>query len=408
MNRLILRTFSILFFIYSSFTWASKIEEEQLLALMRTHLADVLHACQDVAGAFIDVEPLGDSGGSFINSVYLIKTSEQKEYIIKIENPIWKGSKTLNEVAALTFLSRYSNLPVPSVIAFNNDSEHSPFGQEYLIMPKLKGRPLNLVINGLYQDREKYDHLLDQLADIIAELKQFEFPYIGNFLAIPIERAGLQIGGIVDFAGYQIDQPCSTYSAYAQHALTYYIQEMERLVKEESPDKKLYQYYIPILKDLLQKGNFDSLNDAQDRFVFSHQDFVMKNILVDGVTVTGILDWEWSGSALQEIESMTGFDFLLTEDDKACFNEKLAERGLKNFFSVPPKGRQLFYRLIGNVYSLVAFREWREGKLEHTAKFLNQKLEQRKIRRDSQFDWESFILDLTQDLNHCIKQFMEL
>jgi hypothetical protein len=96
----------------------------------------------------------------------------------------------------------------------------------------------------------------------------------------------------------------------------------------------------------------------------------MKNILVLDDEVTAILDWEWSGSALMEIEPMTGFDFLLNEEDRLYFAKKLETLGVNDFFATPNSQRQLFFRLIGNVYTLVAFREWREGKLEHTAKIL--------------------------------------
>lgn len=396
-----------LFFSHTSLFAApsSPSDEWQLLTRMGENLGHILNDQEKINGQFLEVKPLQDGGASFINSVYLITTTTGEELIIKIGNPVWKGSKTLNEVTALNFLKHHSCIPVPSVIAFDNDTTHSLIGAEYIIMPRMRGKPLSLEINRLYQDPISYYKVLDQLAEAIAELKTHHFTQIGNFLPASAETHELQIGGIVDFSGYQIDEPCISYSEYAKHALNYYIQEMEGLIQNEALDKDIFQRNLPNLKNLLDSPSFQYLNQENETFVFSHQDFVMKNILVDGDEITAILDWEWSGSALMELEPMTGFDFLFTEEDRSYFSKRLEMHGIVDFFAKPNTYRQLFYRLIGDVYTLVAFREWREGKLEHTAKFLHQKLEQRKIRNDPDFDCEKFLKEVELDLQECISDF---
>lgn len=387
---------------------SSKEDEQSFLSLMDSQLGSIIDGKEQVKGKYLDVKPLQDGGTSFINSVYLITTTEGEELIIKIGNPIWKGFKTLNEVSALKYLKHNSVIPVPAVLAYENDTERSSIGAEYIIMPRMSGRPLSLEIDNLYKNKLSYKKVLDQLAATIAELKTHKFTHIGNFLTSDEGDLELRIGGIVDFAGYQIEQPCKTYSEYAKHALSYYIQEMEVLIGKGAPEAQLYIHYIPILRDLLDDPNFQYFDHENDSFVFSHQDFVMKNILVSDDEVTAILDWEWSGSALGEIEPMTGFDFLLNDEDRSYFSHKLEAYGIKDFFSATNSHRQLFYRLIGNVYTLVAFREWREGKLEHTAKFLSQKLEQRKIRNDPDFDCEKFLKEIELDLDQCIWEFQHM
>lgn len=384
-------------------------EEEQLfLNLMHSQLGAILNDNPELQGEYLEVKPLTDGGMSFINSVYLITTTEGEELIIKIGNPVWKGCKTLNEVSALRFLKENTTIPVPAVLAYDNDAENSLIKAEYIIMPRMKGKPLSAEIDRLYKDKQSYHHVLNQLAEIMAELKSHEFSNIGNFATIHTNDSILCIGGIVDFANYEVSAPCSSYSEYAQHALSYYIFEMEELIEKGSPEAKLYVHYVPILKNLLESPNFQYLDDDADKFLFSHQDFVMKNILVDGDKITAILDWEWSGSALSELEPMTGFDFLLNDEDRLFFSKKLESLHVTAFFRKPKPERELFYQLLGNVYTLVAFREWREGKLEHTAKFLSQKLEQRKIRNNPNFDWEQFITDVQLDLNQCILKFEAL
>lgn len=371
-----------------------------LLEKMSREVPGILQNMPEVRGQFLYVTSLDGAGPSFINSVYLIKTTEE-ELVIKIANPLWKEVKTTNEAAALAFLKANTKVPVPEVLAFETDEKKSPLGCENIIMPKIKGKPLSSEISRLYQDRERYLRVLDKLAAIVAEIRSYSFSELGNFT-----KDG-EIHGIVDFAGYEVDEPCKCYSEYAKHALRYYIAEMQKQIVKNSPEADLYRHYTSLLNSLLSTGNFNSLDDKGDRFVFSHQDFVMKNILVDGDEVTAVLDWEWSGSALSEIESMTGFDFLLNDADRDYFITKLEQFGCKNFFQPPPPSRQLFYRLLGNVYSLVAFREWREGKLEHTAKFLVQKLEQRKIRNSKEFDVAQFVSEVALDLDECLTQFAQ-
>lgn len=410
LRRLLVQSYVFFLFTFHAILIAlppDKEEELRFLNLMDSQLDNIISAKQEIKGKYVNVKPLQDGGASFINSVYLITTSENEELIIKIGNPIWKEFKTLNEVSALKYLKHNSTIPVPTVLTYENNAELSLIGVEYILMPRIKGRPLSSEIERLYKNKASYRKVLDQLAVAIAELKKHEFPHIGNFFTSD-KTSELHVGGIVDFSGYKIEYPCDYYSEYAKHALNYYINEMAIMIERGSVDTQIYTHYISTLRNLLKSDKFQYLDTENDKFVFSHQDFVMKNILVQGDEVTAILDWEWSGSALWEIESMTGFDFLLGDEDRLYFAKKLETLGVHNFFASPSSQRQLFYRLIGNVYTLVAFREWHDGKLEHTAKFLSQKLEQRKIRNNPNFDCDSFLEDVMSDLNQCISEFYNL
>ncbi|MGB7127968.1 MAG: phosphotransferase [Candidatus Rhabdochlamydia sp.] len=394
--------FSLLLNAITFATAFSNKEISDFLELMNCKLPNVIDKCTDLNNQFSKVQLLENGGPSFINSVYLISLKNGEELIIKVGNPIWKGNKTQNEVSALKFLKANTTIPVPNVLAYENDVNQSLINNEYIIMPRIPGNPLNKEIDRIYKNKNIYYGILDQLAGFIVQLKNFQFPSIGNFRNY--EGKDLEIGGIVDFANYEITDSCTSYSQYAWHSLNFYIKEMEVLLKKESQDSKLYEKYIPILRDFLATNDFRCLNEKKF-FVFSHQDLVMKNILVNEDKITAILDWEWSGSALMENESMTGFDFLLAKEDKIYFANALENLGVSNFFDPPPVQRQLFYQLLGDIYTLVACREWKEGKLEHTAKFLNQKLEQRKIRNDPNFDIESFLLTVSQNIDQCILDF---
>ena len=83
----------------------------------------------------------------------------------------------------------------------------------------------------------------------------------------------------------------------------------------------------------------------------------------------------------------------------------LEEKGIFNFFDPPSPARQIFYEAMGELYTLISCYEWIEGKLEHSAKFLDQKLEQRRVRTLKTFDMESYIFEITTLLD---KHFLEI
>lgn len=404
-NKKLILIYSVLFALLVNPLFSDECADKNpayFLELMRKELPQILDDSLNEKGLFSSVEPLEDGGPSFINSVYLINLKDDRQLILKIGNPIWKAAKTLNEVAALKFLRAHTNVPVPDVLAFQADAEASLIGYEYILMNRVKGKPFIHEFSSIYENNSRYLKILDQLASYVGELKSYKFSHLGNFKIISDDQ--LEVYGVVDFANYKVEGACKKYSEYAQHALQFYKQEMMHLVDKKSVDTAIYEKYIPILDDFIAKANLDCL-DNDSEYVFSHQDLVMKNILIDDENVSALLDWEWSGSALSENESMTGFDFLKTEEDKSYFSKALEHHGIYHFFDSPPYPRELFYRLIGNVYTLVAFREWSEGKLEHTAKFLNQKLEQRKIRNNPDIDLDEFIKSVTLDLDKCLEEF---
>ncbi len=368
---------------------------------LHEHLPEIIKRVDEVQGDFLKVEPLPDTGGSFINSVFLVSTTAQEELVLKVENPNWKNKKTLNEVVSIRFLDQHTSIPVPHILLFEDNLERSPFSAEYILMNRIDGIPLNHEIEKIYKDRPLYTELLSNLADILAELKEIRFDSVGNFTNF--EK--LEVGGIVDFPTYTVEKPCASFSKYASHWLRYYQSEMERLSQCGHRNSFIFQKYLPIMEKWLAEDKLALLDTPADIFVYSHLDFVMKNILVDGAKIKAILDWEWSGSALPEFEGKTGLDFLLTEEDQHLFGTLLKERGMESFFDAPPANRQLFYKIIGDMYALISCYEWIEGKLEHTAKFLDQKLEQRMVKAAAQFDMEQYLEAKVSNLDECIRQF---
>ncbi len=333
------------------------------------------------------IEPMPDQGGSFINDVYLVTTSSGEHLVLKLGNLNWKYRKTTNEISSISFLKENTSIKVPRIVKYVNQISVSPIGVEYILMHRMPGRAFNLIFDEIYSDKTIYIKILNDLADIVAELHSKSFGKMGNF---EILDHTMCVVSPIEFPATVIDQPCATFSEYAYAWLLYYTNEMKRLSATDHPNRVHFLRLIPKLETLLKVEDFSCLNTQEDTFVYCHQDLVMKNILIHDNRVSAVLDWEWSGPALPEFEIKTGFDFLRTSEDKRLFEELMSIRGFPHFFRDPPEQRQIFYDLIGHLYSLVSCYEWIEGKVDHSAKFLDQKLEQRMVKNAEQFDVKAF------------------
>jgi guanylate kinase len=264
---------------------------------------------------------------------------------------------------------------------------------------------LNLVIDEIYSNKKTYLEILNDLADIIAKLHSNQFKYMGN---IENKDNELTIVSPIEFPLSVISKPCDKFSDYAFAWLSYYMKEMKRLQCVNHPNQQYFSEFIPRLENILETKNFCILDDPRDLFVYCHQDFVMKNILIDNSHVSAVLDWEWSGPALPEFEIQTGFDFLYTEEDRKLFEDLMSERGFPHFFRPPPPKRELFYDLIGHLYALISCYEWIEGKLDHSAKFLAQKLEQRMAKKTENFNMDKFAEEKAKIIDQTLKTIESL
>lgn len=346
-------------------------------------LYHIIEKTESIPGHLKEVKPFPGQGGSFINEIFLVITDDGESYVLKVENPNWENEKTLNEVRSLIYL-KDSSIPVPEVLAFEQSLSSSNINREYILMRRCEGKPLNHEFERVYADKALYKEVLSQLADVVIELKTLQFDSIGSFcdnfksLKCPL-----------DFAATKRAEDCKDFAEYATVWLCYYRDEMKALSLKNHKNTHLFKEALPKIEALLE-ADLTKLNDYEDKFFFSHQDFVMKNILINDRTISAVLDWEWSGSAPREFESMTGFDFLKTEEDKKLFNLILESKGHYHLFDPSSNNRRIFYAMMGDLYNLISCYEWIEGKLIHSAKFLSQKLEQRRVKNSRNIDMSSY------------------
>ena len=69
------------------------------------------------------IESMPDQGGSFINDVCLVTMASGEGFVLKLENANWKSRKTVNEVSSLGYIGKYTEIPVPQVIAYKDQGD---------------------------------------------------------------------------------------------------------------------------------------------------------------------------------------------------------------------------------------------------------------------------------------------
>ncbi|CAG8843098.1 46188_t:CDS:1, partial [Gigaspora margarita] len=115
------------------------------------------------------------SEGGF-HKVYILKMEDDKEYIGRVEFPVYPQWKTESEVAVMKYIHLNTNIPVPKVYYWNS-SINNPVGAEYILMEHLPGIRLCDIWSDLSIKKKKT--ILLKIIDIQLELKKLTFSKIG-------------------------------------------------------------------------------------------------------------------------------------------------------------------------------------------------------------------------------------
>lgn len=265
------------------------------------------------------------------NRIYIVQTTTNQEYILRLSGRFWKSCKTESEVAALLYLkARCQHVPVPTVFGYCTDKDRSGIEAEYILMEKIEGEPLDKIWPSLASNEQQ--SIVDQFGRAVAEIQSISFPMIGSFKFKPTSSQmclGIGVDPSVDIIdpikvieiGESVEfkvGPFETFLDYFRRTC-----EMEIQSLKQCSFMKLSSDYDLRLERIERfvRGfeNVDSIPQGICRtaltnvpFVFTHGDFEPYNILVDKETmkVTGIFDLEFSGSYPIDNEWFSGFSFL--------------------------------------------------------------------------------------------------
>ncbi|KAF7793931.1 hypothetical protein EIP86_005053 [Pleurotus ostreatoroseus] len=182
------------------------------------------------------------------------------------------GRDREEEVRVLKFLHKKLSFRIPQVVyhppyrvtPITNPHLYETTGVWYFLMEELPGVTLESVIDTMTVD--ELNHVADQLSGIMAEMRQFTSTTIGSVTGGPFENT---------FFPWPFE-PVSSWSS-AEEFISYY---RDLLSEFCAPD------YVEELLECLPR-------DASVHLV--HGDIYPRNILVNGSTITSIIDWEYAG-----------------------------------------------------------------------------------------------------------------
>ncbi|MBU1198968.1 MAG: aminoglycoside 3'-phosphotransferase/choline kinase family protein [Nanoarchaeota archaeon] len=289
----------------------------------------------------------------FNNPIYFVKTKDKKtknkqELVLRVTNPLkrWERLKTLHEVTIMDFIRENTNIPVPQVYDYSLDKKL--IGYEYILMEKIKGKPLSKIYNKL-SDKEKL-HYLKQIAKVFAELKKFKFDKIGSF------QPGMKIGPMVDIREGPFD-----------NASDYLAAELEcRLV--EMKKKERFIPYIP--KFIEFKEKVIKQYKPKEKFVLTHMDYALKNFMVKDGKITALIDWEWSGSFPPQNDLLNlDLDLDKFPKGKKAFENVLKKKKVQTHCSQKDID---VYTAVGIALVFIAYEHWHVSKPRKAEQFVTK------------------------------------
>ncbi|KAM7200707.1 Protein kinase-like domain containing protein [Naviculisporaceae sp. PSN 640] len=249
------------------------------------------------------------ASGSF-NRVYLVKYEKGKmasQCIMRIALPVEPGNKTECEVTTMRFVSEHTSIPVPRVIAFNDDDDNE-IGFEWILMEFLPGTSLYKRWHKISLEQKAY--VTEQIATFHSQLFQLEFKGVGTLRPRSKGTKGPKPGALValdyfrgDHFDYEVPRgPFRTSHDWVKSKLQ--VQEIDQTkgsqnnIDEEMRDDAKYRLLaVKELKWLLPKVLAEVMHPTE-RTVLWHDDLHEQNILIDdNGKVTGILDWELAFAA---------------------------------------------------------------------------------------------------------------
>lgn len=262
------------------------------------------------------------AAGAF-NKLYLVRSQDGNKSLMRVSLPVHPGQKTRGEVATLRWLRRWTDVPVPSVLAFD-DSSDNEIGFEWILMELMPGKPaygqwrrmsmaqkeaLTEDIAGLYAqilnhnpERTPFRSIgtldIDRTTEQTQEKEQQKPHQQGADLHVaPGEVVSLQF-----FWGEHYDYNVSRGPFRSSHdwlhsflqvvVLEYESQLREAEDDEERQDVEAASAVARRLLALLP-NIFPAIQHPAEQTFLWHNDLSLQNVLVDDAgNITAVLDWE--------------------------------------------------------------------------------------------------------------------
>ncbi|KAF3918725.1 hypothetical protein AA313_de0209287 [Arthrobotrys entomopaga] len=174
------------------------------------------------------------------------------------------GHYRLSEGAAMQYVAEHTKIPVPKVYGCYKDDETQ---KTHIVMEYIEGDCLEDLWDELELDKK--EDIINQLRQILAELRSLEGTFIGS-----VDHTHCE-----DVLFEETNVPRGPYNSEEEFSQGI----VDTLLEKE--DTAFPRMVCAMVKDVLK----------DHKIVFTHGDFLPRNILVRDGKVVAILDWEMSG-----------------------------------------------------------------------------------------------------------------
>ncbi|KAF8800116.1 hypothetical protein BYT27DRAFT_7149112 [Phlegmacium glaucopus] len=257
--------------------------------------------------------------GSF-NKAYTVNVkavSAVKSYVFRASLPVEPGDKVRSEVATLDYIKRHTDIPVPTVVAYDGSSDNA-LGFEWILMEKISGEPIRNIWRGLsdsskaaitreiasYVNQMRKNCLFNEIGALYHGSDNEEFttgPIVTQFMFMGARRQLLA----------RTRGPYHHDSDFVQALIEIQVADVQ-LVKTMSPDdpnfdEDLFEdapgvlHAVEELLSLIPQIFPKDTRNEPIRTVLMHPDLSHSNIMIDPETlkITGVIDWECTNASPQ-------------------------------------------------------------------------------------------------------------
>ncbi|KAI9713756.1 MAG: hypothetical protein M1828_001350 [Chrysothrix sp. TS-e1954] len=272
--------------------------DELCRAASRARSRVTVPGVKDPASTFtctIDPVPLV---GAF-NLLYMIDFKDGLRWIARFPGSAVCGFEDLDrrqmksDCRTLQYIRTKTSLPIPNVFAF--EIEDNPVGAPYVLTSFIEGTPVSLRwFDRTWITEERRQHILEQLAKLMAQLQGLRFDKIGspNFNEDgSFSHVGPKCDRVfeqpLDLDNVEVDWGRIVSSGPYEQTRTYLVDDWD----DHKDHVEWTHAQLAILR--LAVDSIPEVLIDQGYFVLSPPDFNYQNVLIDEEgTVTGIIDWD--------------------------------------------------------------------------------------------------------------------
>lgn len=240
------------------------------------------------------------------NKVYKVQ-HDDAEYIMRVTLPVDPRRKTQSEAATLDFIQQNTDVPVPTVIAFDASNDNA-LCFEWMLLEHMPGKPLKQHWKSL--PLEKKRALVKRIALYVVQLFRARIQGIGNLYHSAtsrddaVDQTNFRVGRIVSHEFFWDDRttqvfprgPFSSSRRWLQARLLLHHQASKDVIEMSRDEDDIdVAQQVAILEQRLASllpSIFEVNHEVEETALF-HDDLSQQNIMVDeDGNLTAIIDWE--------------------------------------------------------------------------------------------------------------------